>query len=42
MRITNEKVDELAQLARLSFQGEEKDAIRADLEKILEMCEKLN
>ena len=42
MKITNEKVKQLAQLARLSFEGEEKDAIRTDLEKILEMCEKLN
>lgn len=42
MKITNEKVDELAQLARLKFEGAEKDAIRNDLEKILEMCEKLN
>jgi aspartyl-tRNA(Asn)/glutamyl-tRNA(Gln) amidotransferase subunit C len=42
MKITNEKVDQLAQLARLSFEGAEKEAIRTDLEKILEMCEKLN
>lgn len=42
MKITNEKVDQLAQLARLSFEGTEKEAIRTDLEKILEMCEKLN
>ena len=42
MKITEEKVDELAQLARLSFEGAEKQAIREDLEKILAMCEKLN
>ena len=42
MKITNQKVDELAQLARLSFDGEAKEAIRADLDKILAMCEKLN
>lgn len=42
MKITNEKVDELAQLARLKFEGAEKEAIRTDLEKILEMCEQLN
>jgi aspartyl-tRNA(Asn)/glutamyl-tRNA(Gln) amidotransferase subunit C len=42
MKITGEKVDQLAKLARLSFEGEEKDAIRNDLENILEMCEKLN
>lgn len=42
MKITEEKVEELAQLARLSFEGAEKQAIREDLEKILAMCEKLN
>lgn len=42
MKISNEKVDELAKLARLSFEGAEKEAIRADLEKILAMCEQLN
>lgn len=42
MKITHEKVDALAQLARLKFEGAEKEAIRADLENILEMCEKLN
>ncbi|MCC7296917.1 MAG: Asp-tRNA(Asn)/Glu-tRNA(Gln) amidotransferase subunit GatC [Bacteroidia bacterium] len=42
MKITNQKVDELAQLARLSFDGEAKEAIREDLDKILAMCEKLN
>ncbi|MBS3913238.1 MAG: Asp-tRNA(Asn)/Glu-tRNA(Gln) amidotransferase subunit GatC [Bacteroidetes bacterium] len=42
MKITGEKVDQLAKLARLSFEGEEKEAIRNDLENILEMCEKLN
>lgn len=42
MKITDQKIEELAQLARLSFEGEEKENIRTDLEKILEMCEKLN
>ncbi len=42
MKITNEKVDELAQLAKLKFEGASKEAIRQDLENILEMCEKLN
>ena len=42
MKITNEKVDQLATLAKLSFEGEAKDAMREDLEKILAMCEKLN
>lgn len=42
MKITPEKVDELATLARLKFEGAEKEQIRQDLEKILDMCEKLN
>lgn len=42
MKITPQKVDELAQLSRLKFEGEEKETIRQDLEKILAMCEKLN
>jgi aspartyl-tRNA(Asn)/glutamyl-tRNA(Gln) amidotransferase subunit C len=42
MKITPKKVDELASLARLSFEGEAKEKMRADLENILEMCEKLN
>jgi len=32
----------LAQLSRLSFEGDAKEVMRQDLEKILEMCEKLN
>lgn len=42
MKITPEKVDELARLARLQFDGETRESIRTDLENILEMCEKLN
>lgn len=42
MKITLEKVDDLAALARLSFEGEDKETMRQDLEKILEMCESLN
>lgn len=41
MRITDEKIETLAHLSRLSFEGAEKENIRKDLEKILEMCEKL-
>lgn len=41
MKISPEKVEELAHLARLSFEGAEKEHIRQDLEKILAMCEKL-
>ena len=42
MKITNEKVDQLASLAKLHFEGAEKEQIRQDLESILAMCEKLN
>ena len=41
MKITDEKIDTLAHLSRLSFEGKEKDDIRQDLENILAMCEKL-
>jgi len=41
MKITDEKIDTLAHLSRLSFEGKEKDNIRQDLENILAMCEKL-
>ncbi len=41
MIITNEKIEAIAHLSRLSFEGSEKDAIRKDLENILMMCEKL-
>lgn len=42
MRITEEKVVELAKLARLEFSGDELSKMQADLERILVMCEKLN
>lgn len=35
-------VDKLATLAKLQFESEEKEALRADLEKILGFMEKLN
>lgn len=41
MKITDEKIKALAQLARLSFEGEEREHIRQDLENILGMCEQL-
>lgn len=41
MKITPEKVDELASLCRLKFEGEAKEKIRQDLENILDMCESL-
>ena len=41
MIITDKKIDTLAHLSRLSFEGNEKENIRQDLENILAMCEKL-
>lgn len=42
MNISDELVGQLAHLARLEFNGAEKEAIQNDLEKILSFCEKLN
>ena len=42
MKITDETVDELAHLARLQFEDEKKERIKADLERILDFCEQLN
>lgn len=41
MKITDEKIEALAKLSRLFFDGIEKENIRKDLENILGMCEKL-
>jgi aspartyl-tRNA(Asn)/glutamyl-tRNA(Gln) amidotransferase subunit C len=41
MKITDEKIMALAKLARLSFEGSEREHIRQDLENILGMCEQL-
>jgi aspartyl-tRNA(Asn)/glutamyl-tRNA(Gln) amidotransferase subunit C len=42
MKITNEKIDQLAHLSRLEFNSNEQMKIKADLENILVLCEKLN
>jgi aspartyl-tRNA(Asn)/glutamyl-tRNA(Gln) amidotransferase subunit C len=42
MKITNEKIDQLAHLSRLEFDSNEQMKIKADLENILVLCEKLN
>lgn len=42
MEITDRTVDELAHLARLHFEGEEKERIKNDLNRILGFMEKLN
>lgn len=41
MKITEQKVRDLAHLARLSFEGESLFKIQSDLQDILAMCEKL-
>lgn len=41
MKITEQKVEDLAKLSRLKFDENEKKSIQQDLEKILSMCEKL-
>jgi aspartyl-tRNA(Asn)/glutamyl-tRNA(Gln) amidotransferase subunit C len=42
MEITDKTVDELAHLARLQFEGAEKERIKKDLNRILGFMEKLN
>jgi aspartyl-tRNA(Asn)/glutamyl-tRNA(Gln) amidotransferase subunit C len=42
MEITDKTVDELAHLARLQFEGEAKQRIKHDLNRILGFMEKLN
>jgi aspartyl-tRNA(Asn)/glutamyl-tRNA(Gln) amidotransferase subunit C len=42
MKITEQKVMELAHLARLEFKNEQIEAIQNDLERIIVFCEKLN
>ncbi|MSP58252.1 MAG: Asp-tRNA(Asn)/Glu-tRNA(Gln) amidotransferase subunit GatC [Flavobacteriaceae bacterium] len=41
MKITEQKVTELAHLSRLRFEGESLVTIQQDLQDILQMCEKL-
>jgi len=41
MKITNETVEHIAHLARLEFEGTDKEAIRSDLERIVNFMEKL-
>lgn len=42
MNIDDKKIDELSHLARLSFEGANRDEIKKDLEKIIVFCEQLN
>ena len=42
MEIKDELIDHIAHLARLSFEGEEKSAIKKDLNNIIDFMGKLN
>jgi aspartyl-tRNA(Asn)/glutamyl-tRNA(Gln) amidotransferase subunit C len=42
MEITDELVDHIAHLARLEFEGEEKENIKSDMNKMLEFVAQLN
>lgn len=42
MKITDELIDELAQLARLEFAPEDKAGLKTDLERMINFVEKLN
>jgi len=41
MKISNETIDHIAHLARLEFEGEKKEAIREDLQRIISFMDKL-
>lgn len=42
MEITDELVDHIAHLSRLSFEGEQKDAIKKDMTNIISFMDKLS
>ncbi len=42
MQITDETVDKIAELAKLKFEGEKKQEIKKDLNKVLDFVEKIN
>jgi len=42
MEITDEMISKLADLSRLKFEGEERDEIKKDLEKMIAFVDKLN
>ncbi len=41
MKITDEIIDHIAHLARLEFEGDKKQTIKADMERIITFMEKL-
>lgn len=42
MEVNDELVDKVAELARLEFKGSDKEAIKTDMQRILNFVEKLN
>ena len=42
MKITDEIVDHIAHLSRLEFKGSDKEAIKNDMEKIIDFMDKLS
>ncbi|MFK8037444.1 MAG: Asp-tRNA(Asn)/Glu-tRNA(Gln) amidotransferase subunit GatC [Crocinitomicaceae bacterium] len=42
MEITDDLVDHIAHLARLNFEGSEKEAMKGDMEKIIDFIDQLN
>lgn len=42
MQVNDELIDHLSHLARLEFANQDREAIKADLEKIIGFCEQLN
>lgn len=42
MEINNELIDHIAHLARLEFEGDEKESIKTDLRNIIDFMSKLN
>lgn len=42
MDITNELIDKLAELAKLEFEGAEKENIKSDMAKVVNFVDKLN
>ena len=42
MQITDEIIDQIAELAKLKFEGSEKEAIKGDLENIINFMDKLS
>lgn len=42
MKVDDQIVDRVSALAKLNFEGEEKETIKKDMSRILDMCEQLN